>query len=189
MMDASPLTPFHEAAISADAPKSEPAQPGETKATETFPQRERESLSLPPRSRTWPIVALLVGSHLLCGVAGFFLAGLLPRSQSPWIKEVAEHFLNAFVNENTIAARAVSTRAYQKEITAIRTTGGPLRWTITSCEVNERDGHASVKGFMVGPNAEPGAERRTFTLMMETEEGRWKVSSFSWGAFEALEGR
>jgi hypothetical protein len=106
------------------------------------------------------------------------------NSESRWTREVAEHFLEAFVNENTAAARAVSTRRFQQDITGITTTGGPLSWSITSQVVDERTGQASVKGIMVGKSADPGRNKRSFTLLLEKEDGRWKVSSFTLGAFQ-----
>ena len=176
--------PVQETAISADAPMPEPTQPGGPQVAGASPDRRRPDLRLPTRRRKWLLVALLVGSHLLCGVIGFFLSWSLSGTESKWPQEVAEHFLEAFVNENTLAAKAVSTREFQKAITGITTTGGPLTWSIISCEVNGRSGQASVKGFMVGRRADPGWRTRSFTLLMEKEEGRWRVSSFTFGAFQ-----
>jgi hypothetical protein len=147
----------------------------------------RADLLLRTRRRKWLIVALLIGSHFFCGLIGYLLSRHLAALSSPdtkWAREVAEHFLEAFVNENTSAAKAVSTREHSKEITRITTTGGPLSWTISSHHVDERSGQASFKGIMKGSSAHPGIDKRSFTLLMEKEEGRWKVSSFTLGAFQ-----
>src|SRR5262245_49105400 len=191
-MDAKSPIPSQETAVSADVSPSAPVQPGDVEVKGTLPEKWGPNLRLPIRTPRWLIVVLLVGSHFLCGLVGFLLSGALPRGssvESRWAREVADHFLEAFVNENTTAAKAVSTKEYQKEITGISTTGGPLNWTITSHEVNERSGQGSCKGIMVGQSAEPRRNRRSFSLLMEKEDGRWKVLSFTLGAYQQLQGQ
>jgi hypothetical protein len=185
-MDAKSAIPSQQTAISADAPTSAAAQPSGVGVEGALQGTREPDLRLPTRRTKSLIVVLLVGSHLLCVLVGFLLSRTLPggsSAESKWAREVAEHFLEAFVNENTTAARTVSTREFQKEIKQLTTSGGPLSWSITSHEFNERSGQGSFKGIIVGRSANPDTNKRSFTLLMEKEEGRWKVSSFTLGAY------
>lgn len=103
------------------------------------------------------------------------------EAEAKWAKEVAQHFLDAFAAGNAGAMKTASTKAYAAEITNLSIEGGPVKFTITSQEMSPNLEQASVKGVV---DFKGVGKRRAFTILMEKEEGRWKVSSFSQGAFQ-----
>jgi len=99
-------------------------------------------------------------------------------SDVKWAREVAGHFLDAFAGKDLDSVKAVSTRRYQNELTTISISGGPLGWSIQSHETSPNGDQLIFKGILDFKGA---LEKRSFTLMMEKENDRWLVSSFSQG--------
>ena len=108
-------------------------------------------------------------------------AGGGAEHEAKWVKEVVQHFLEAFAAENVTAMKAASTKSFAKEITGPNIQGGPVQFTITSHEVSANLEQASVKGVVEFRGHD---KKRSFTILMEKEEGRWKLSSFTEGAFQ-----
>jgi len=88
-------------------------------------------------------------------------------AEAKWAKEVAQHFLDAFAEEKAEAMRAVSTKAFAKQITRPEVTGSPVVFTITSQEFSLNLEQASFRGIMESKSLR---QKRSFSLLMEKEE-------------------
>jgi hypothetical protein len=154
----------------------------------------QEALALGKKKGVAPMQQRLVGIIALCtlilsGCTGKPSSGTdseaRPRAASEaeakWSREVAEHFLNAYAAEQGEAVRALCTKSYAKQIAGPNISGGPVVFTITRHELSPNLEQASVKGVASFAGA---GKRRSFSMLMEKEEGRWKVSSLIEGGFE-----
>jgi hypothetical protein len=104
-----------------------------------------------------------------------------PDEEEKAARAVAEHYLEAFVSFNPGAMRAVSTPEHQK---LLRDPGGApppppkekrLSWAVTSAEVLPGAGQAKFKGTL----SAPGEPSHSFGLLLEKQDGKWKVASFN----------
>ena len=145
----------------------------------------------------WLWLVALAASYAMVLAVGFlggrylFQSGTgrepdLPADQASelrWAKQVAGHFLDSFAGENLAEVRAVSTKEYQERIQTINITGGPLKWTINKKEIGPNLQSASFQGLLEFTGAVQFENRRSFTIMVEKENNRWKVASFSQGPY------
>jgi hypothetical protein len=100
------------------------------------------------------------------------------EAEAKWAREIAQHFLDASAEQNAEAMRTASTKAFAKEINNPTIEGRPVVFAITSQEVSPNGEQISFKGVL---ESKSNGKKRSFTLLMEKEDVRWEVASYSQG--------